>query len=803
MGRNKELDKCLNGKNQIDVIHTMELFSKLESSLFQLIVDNVPDLIWAKNMNDEYLFVNQAMCENLLMINSTNDAIGKKDVYFADKERRAGFDHTFGEICVNSDQIVKKSRQSGRFVEKGRVRGEYLVLDVHKAPFFDKTDKMIGTVGCGRDITNQKKFEAQLQRSREQFISVLDNLTSAVYVVDIQTCEILFINQTLAGYFGKSSNQFIGKTCWKVLMKDRANPCTDCNNHKVLQENGLPADVHVSEYKNEWLNKVFEVSNQAIKWSDGRLVKLTIATDVTAKKQAIEALIENEKRFRTLFNGIEDAIFVHPFKDKGFSNFIEVNDVACKRYGYSRDEFKKLSSAILQAKTKNSMLIGGVAHRKKLKKQGQLIFENEHIKKNGDTFPVEVSSTLFDFHGEQMILSTIRDITDRKMTEKEREDAMKFASEQEKYALVGQIAGKMAHDFNNILGGIMGHAEISLMDCQEKETLESLNIILEQTIRGKSLTQNLVAFAKDQEPKEEYFNVNSKVDLAINLLKKDLYDAIIIREYKSNLPELLADPGMIEHALVNLVQNAIHAMSLVKKPKLKIKTYAKKEKMFIEIKDNGCGIPKENFDDIYSPSFTLKGSRDFTGAYRSGIKGTGYGMSNVKKYIEKHKGSIRFKSSVNKGSTFTLSIPIIKKELTKKEKQSILKRQIQTCKRILLVEDEPAISAVQQKILTHKPFCHHVKVATTAQMAMDAFDEQDFDLVSLDYLLPGNLNGLDVYKYIRKKDQKIPIVFVSGNFEFLESMKEISSTDSQMDHISKPCGNIVYVSTINKWLENR
>lgn len=772
-----------------------------ESSLFQLVIDNVPDLIWAKNMKDEFIFVNKATCRKLLMAAETSEAIGKTDVYFADRERHAGRDHTFGEICVNSDDIVKKTGKPGRFVEEGRVRGINFVLDVHKAPFFNKEGEIIGTVGCGRDITGQRDVEAQLRRSREQFVSVLDNLTTAVYVVDIDTCELLFVNKTLAGYFGKSPDEFIGNICWKMLMKERKAPCPDCRNKDILDPDGRPSGVHENEYHNKWLNRVFEVSEQVIKWSDGRLVKLSIATDVTEKKRAAVALAESEKKIRTLFNGIEDAIFVHQFKPDGFSSFVEVNDVACKRYGYTRDEFKKISFDALHSERAKERIEKGVAGRKDLKKKGQIVFELEHRTKKDDEFPVEVSSTLFDFHGEEMILSAVRDITDRKIREKEKDDAMRFNAEQEKYALVGQVAGKMAHDFNNILGAIMGHAEISMLDCREEETLASLNIILEQSIRGKNLTQNLVAFAKDQEPKEEYFNINSKIDLVVDLLQKDLGDTIIVREYNPGLPEILADPGMIEHALVNLVQNAIHAMSLVKEPRLVIKTCVKKDQLLIEIADNGCGIPKSKCKDIYSPSFTLKGSRDIAGAYKPGIKGTGYGLSNVKKYIEKHKGGIRFKSRINKGTAFTLTLPIIQKKLTQKEKKLISKKQIVTHKNILLVEDEAAISSVQEKILTHEPFCHSVTLADTAQTAIEMINDREFDLVSLDYLLPGNLNGLDVYKYIREKDEKVPIVFVSGNIGFLESMKELSATDRYMDHLSKPCENIVYVNTINKWLE--
>ncbi len=538
-------------KNEGEPFHSNELFDALsdmaefptqETSFFQLMIDNVPDLIWAKNIADEYVFANKTICDKLLMCGDTHEALGKNDVYFATREREAGHNHTFGEICVNSDQIVKETKRAGRFIEEGFVRGKYLVLDVNKAPFFNQKGQMIGTVGCGRDITYLK------------------------------------------------------------------------------------------------------------------------------------------------------------------------------------------------------------------------------------------------------------------LKEKEKADAIKFVSEQEKYALLGQVAGKMAHDFNNILGAIMGNAEISLMDCQEPDTIKSLNIILEQTIRGKSLTQNLVAFAKDLEPKEEYFNINSKIDLVLEILKNDLADITLIREFKSNIPDLLADPEMIEHALVNLIKNSIHAMSLINDPRLVIKTYVNNKNMIVEIIDNGCGIPEENYKDIYSPSFTLKGSKDFVGAYKSGIKGTGYGMSNVKKYIEKHKGSITFESQVKSGTQFTISIPMIEKELTPDEKDLVAQHLIVTEKKILLVEDEPAIAHVQSKILNSDPFCHEPMLAENGQDAMDLFENNKFDLISLDYSLPGDMNGLDIYKEIRKRDLDIPIVFISGNIGILESMKALISTDQRLDYISKPCENIVYVNTINKWL---
>ena len=391
-----------------------------------------------------------------------------------------------------------------------------------------------------------------------------------------------------------------------------------------------------------------------------------------------------------------------------------------------------------------------------------------------------------------------RDITELKRAEKDKIKTQKIITEQKKLALVGQVAGKMAHDFNNILGIIMGNTELSLMDCTDAETKKTLELILEQTVRGKNLTKNLVAFAQDQEPKQEFFRISDKIDLVLSLLKEDLKGIELIKEDKPGVPDLLADAGMIEHALINLIQNSIHATSMSERPKIIIKTYCHNDKICFEIEDNGCGIPKENLENIYEPSFTLKGTKDITGSYEREIKGTGYGMSNVKKYIEQHKGSISVESAFGSGTKFTISLPFIKKELTSEEKSEIQKGRIYFDKYILLVEDESAISGVQYRILSQEPCNHKVDIANDGQVAMDLFKRNRYDLISLDYALPGETNGMDVYNHIRVTDKTIPILFISGNIEFLESIKELKQKDANIDHLSKPCQNKDYVKSINE-----
>ncbi len=521
-------------------------------------------------------------------------------------------------------------------------------------------------------------------------------------------------------------------------------------------------------------------------------------------KQAEEALKESEEKYRHLIEKLDDIIWTMDLDLQ--TNYVSPSII--KNLGFTPEErlVQNPVDQMTQSSYKNiaELLIKELNREKEpgVNPDRTARIEVEYYHKNGSTLWFEniisglrdKNGILYGFHG------VSRDISERKLAEEEKIRAQKIAGEQKKLALVGQVAGKMAHDFNNILGIIMGNAELSLMDCKDEETKKTLELILEQTLRGKNLTRNLVAFAKDQEPKQDFFKINEKIDLVLSLLKKDLKGIELIREDKSGVPDLLADPGMIEHALVNLIQNSIHASSMAQNPRIIIRTYCADKNICFEVEDNGCGIPKEHLENIYEPSFTLKGSKDITGSYESGIKGTGYGMANVKKYVEQHKGNISVESEFNLGTKFTICIPVIQKELTIKEKADIRKEIEHFEKYILLVEDEQAISDVQYRILTQDPCNHKVDTANNGQIAMDLFDKNEYDFVSLDYVLPGKINGMDVYDHIRKTNTTIPILFISGNIEFLASIKDLKQKDTNVDHLSKPCQNKDYVNGINKLL---
>ena len=541
---------------------------------------------------------------------------------------------------------------------------------------------------------------------------------------------------------------------------------------------------------------------------DVRTAELTdtnksLKIEITERKEAELKLKEGERKYRLLFVNAPAGMYEIDFIN---NKFISVNEVLCVYTGYTEHEFLSMNPLDLLTEESQNIFIDRL---EKLSAGGKPTDNIEYNsveynvqKKDGQELCVLLISD-FVYENGQITGArvVVHNITDRKKAEEEKIHAQKIAGEHEKLALVGQIAGKMAHDFNNVLGVIMGNTELSLLDCEEIETRKTLELILEQTLRGKILTKNLVAFAKDQEPKQEFFKINEKIDLVLNLLKKDLSRIELLRENKPGVPELLADPGMIEHALVNLIYNSIHALSKVEDPRITIRTYSLADNICFEIEDNGCGISHEHLERIFEPSFTLKGIRDVTGSYEKHIKGTGYGMANVKKYIEQHKGNIIVDSEPGAGTKFTICLPVIEKELTKEEKTEIQKEMIYFDKSILLVEDEMAISAIQYRTLTQAPCNHKVDIAINGQVAIDLFERNQYDLISLDYVLSGNINGLTVYNHIRQTNKTIPILFISGNIEFLESLKLLKQKDNNIYNLSKPCQNKEYVSMVNELIK--
>jgi len=184
-------------------------------NLLRLLADTAPDMIWAKDAQKRYIFANRAMCQELLNASDTNEPVGKTDLYFALREREKHPEdpnwHTFGELCMDSDEITMRELRPMHFDEYGNVKGKFMFLDVHKAPIFSNDGKLMGVVGTARNITEKKEMEEKLKLSEQTYKGILNSISEAVYIQD-ENGVFIDVNDTATRIYGYPREYFIGRT---------------------------------------------------------------------------------------------------------------------------------------------------------------------------------------------------------------------------------------------------------------------------------------------------------------------------------------------------------------------------------------------------------------------------------------------------------------------------------------------------------------------------------------------------------------------------------------------------------------
>jgi two-component system cell cycle sensor histidine kinase/response regulator CckA len=184
--------------------------------MLRLLTDNVPDLIWAKDLGGRYMFANQAVCDNLLRCNRPDDVIGKKDRDFDSMENILGQTPSFGEMGLGTDAIVARTRSNERFLAEGRVHDRHLILDVHKAPFWDENGNMIGMVGCGRDVTKEKQIERALQQSEKRYRNLYCNTPVMLFSADTEDRMVSVSNYWLES-MGFQRDEVVGRSMFDFI----------------------------------------------------------------------------------------------------------------------------------------------------------------------------------------------------------------------------------------------------------------------------------------------------------------------------------------------------------------------------------------------------------------------------------------------------------------------------------------------------------------------------------------------------------------------------------------------------------
>ena len=296
-------------------------------------------------------------------------------------------------------------------------------FEVAVDPILDVEGAFLKAVHIITDITDRKRIEKRLERN-EAILNAAQQLTKVGgWEYDVRSQKMYWTDELYRTH-GFEPKQFEYGSDRHIEL---SLSCYTSQDRKIIQTaftrcmtNGIPYDLELpfvrATGEHLWVRTAARP-----KYKNGQIVKVIgNLMDITDRKTAEERALAESERSKMFFSSVDDAIFVHPLQTEGFAPFVEVNDIACKRYGYTHAEFLKLSAPDITRKS-DSLSHKRASHRKKLLEAGHLVFEAVHLKKSGEEFPVEINSNIINQGGKPYILAVVRDITERKKAEKERD----------------------------------------------------------------------------------------------------------------------------------------------------------------------------------------------------------------------------------------------------------------------------------------------------------------------------------------------------------------------------------------------
>lgn len=404
------------------------------STLLRLMADNVPDMLWAKNLKKEYIFANKAICTNLLNAKDTQEPIGKTDLYFANRERNSHPDnpewHTFGEICRDSDVLTLEAMQHSQFDEYGNVLGNFLFLDVHKAPLFNDEGKLIGIVGSGRDVTTAKEAENQLRK-----LSQAVEQSSAIVIITDTDWIIEYVNPKFTEVTGYTPAEMIGKQ--PIILGSGEQPQEHFEElcSIVASGNEWRGEFHNRRKNGETYWESAAIS--PIKDAKGQITHyLAIKEDITEQKAIQEHIRITRDTYSNILNSISEAIYV--IDDAGI--FIDVNRGAEIMYGCDKSEIIGKHAFSVSADGYNDLGKAGEIMNTVALTGKSLGMEFWAKRSNGEVFPKDVIANKGTYFGEDCLIVTARDISERK----------KFEAELSYHANLRELLMEISSGFINI-----------------------------------------------------------------------------------------------------------------------------------------------------------------------------------------------------------------------------------------------------------------------------------------------------------------------------------------------------------------
>ncbi len=496
---------------------------------------------------------------------------------------------------------------------------------------------------------------------------------------------------------------------------------------------------------------------------------MPVAADDPVKLRLLTELKRSEDQYHGLVENANDAV-ISTRRDCSITGF---NKKAEQIFGYTRDEILGKSVILLSPPRLRDMQLRMFED---FRSAGTASFigktmEGTGFRKDGVEFPFEGSIFLVEASGECQFTVLVRDISERKKMEE-------LLLQTEKLASLGEFAGGVAHNFNNILAVILGRTQLLRRSIaapagkEEKrkfvdELMKSLDIIEKASFDGADTVRRIQDFAGKKPMGTQDaagIDLNEIIEQTLEFTRVKWHDdagmkgiTISIEKALSPLPAVRGNPSELREVFVNLITNAIDA--LPGGGIIRIRTGVTAGNAVVTVEDTGVGMHKDTRDKIFDPFFTTKG-----------VQAAGLGMSVCYGIIRRHNGTITVDSIENRGTICCLTFPACAGAMKEDHKETVMPLKPRKA-RILVVEDEDEVRELLKDILAEGG--HEVAFAPDGQKGLALFQEKTFDLVFTDLGMPG-MSGWEVAEGINRLSGETPVALITG-WEVKQKKQELKS----------------------------
>ncbi len=767
--KNKEVDIEITGKTLLnsqgkliglqgttrDITERRKSEEALRESEEQLqtLIDAMPDFICFKDGRGRWLKANDAAIRIFQL--EDIDYRGKKDSELAELSDclRGAF-----LTCKESDAMAWKEGSPFRIEEMiSQPDGTVRVYDVSKVPVFHPDGGRKGIVVLGYDITERKKAEEEIRKLSK----IVETTPEAIVVTDMQG-KIEYVNQGLLtlGDFD-DDNSLIGESVFSF---------SDEEGVRQLKEEIIPTIVSEGKWIGEITVKRRDSSMfpadmvcSLIPDEEGRpKYLLSQFLDITRRKSTEEQLRESEQKFRDMTNLLPQIVYEIDID----GNLTYVNNHAFESFGYSQKDYEK-GINVLQTLIPENRNIAKANIEKVL--YGKDIGNPEYtaLRKDGSTFPIIIyASAILKDNKPVGLRGIIVDITERKQAEEEKTRIEDQYHQAQKMESVGRLAGGVAHDFNNMLGVILGYTELALDNIDPSEPIFStLQEIRKAADRSADLTRQLLAFARRQTVSPSVLDLNETVDGMLKMLLRLIGEDIDLSWLPgTGLWPVKVDPAQIDQILANLCVNSRDAIAGVGKMIIETENaafdetfcaehneFVPGEYVLLTVSDDGCGMDKAILENLFEPFFTTKEVG----------QGTGLGLATIYGIVKQNNGFIYVCSEVDAGTTFRIYLPRYIGTVVQLQKKDPVEQVSFGHETILLVEDELSILKMTTMMLESQGYTVLDAITPGAAISLAGEYNGEIHLLLTDVIMP-EMNGRELANTVESFYPSIKRLFMSG-----------------------------------------